>query len=390
MTFSKEQNVLVLLDVKHPYDRMLIDGMVEALQNSNDHLQMSFMAYDEALLVAQDDHWDAIVADFDRPGNVELCRRFQVPVVGLMSYHHVLPEIQLPGLIYVAPDTQSIVVKAMEHMVACGVRQFGYFSGMAAEIGLWAEQRENLFRQCVEESGYQWLGGFDTFTIRQHLTEGAFGHRGYLCASDTQARQLITLAGKLQLNVPGDLAIIGIDNDAVENQLSRVPICTVPLDPRQLGVAAYNALRELKDAQSYRHHLVSSGDVVNRLSAYLSVSDDALVSKAMKYIYCHYHRPIKAEQIIVECNTSRSTLESRFKKHLHKTIHQVLHEVRLEHAKELLSHTDTSIEDIALQCGLSSVQYLYYLFRKEVGITPNQYRIEFSHELNGSPITSRI
>ena len=67
-------------------------------------------------------------------------------------------------------------------------------------------------------------------------------------------------------------------------------------------------------------------------------------------------------------------MESHFKKALGKTIHQALHDVRMEKAKDLLKNSNKSIEDVALHCGLSSAQYLYYLFRKEEGMTPKNYR----------------
>lgn len=366
--------ILVLFDVKHPYDRKIIDGLLEAMQNSNRNLHMTFMTYDEALLVARDHHWDAIVADFDRTRNIDLCASLNAPVVALVSNRQNLPELDLPGLIYLSPDTKRICELARDHLLACGIKRFGYFAGMAHEIGFWSEERKKFFRQLVLDSGDQWIGDFNTYNIREFLEKGIESLTGFLCASDTQARQLITLAHNLDIDIPGQLAVIGIDNDETENQLSLIPISTVTLSPNELGKAAFDALYELHNAKTPQTQLISPGEVKNRLSAYLEVSDDPLVTTALKYIYKNYHRPIKAEQVIEECQTSRNTLENRFKRILNKTIHQVLHDVRLENAKDMLVTTNKSIDDIAIQCGLSSPQYLYYLFRKEIGMTPTRYR----------------
>ncbi|MFQ3282785.1 helix-turn-helix domain-containing protein [Reinekea sp.] len=373
------QEILVLFNIKHPYDRKIIDGILDGLKHSNSKLQVTFMTYDEALLVAHDYKWDAIIADFDWPQNADLCASLNIPVVGLMSHSLYQPETTKLATVFVAPDTKAIVNKAKEHLVACGIKNFGYFSGMANEIGYWAEHRKNLFEESVKSSNSNWIGDFTTFNIREHLLKGVVAHTGYLCASDTQARQLITLANNLNIDVPGHIAVIGIDNDETENQLSLVPISSVPFDPFVLGREAFLALFELNSESQTTTRLVAPGDVINRLSAYLDVSDDPLVSKALKFIYCHFHRSIKAEQVILECRTSRNTLESRFKEQLNKTIHQVLHDVRLENAKELLRSTSLSIDAIAIQCGLSSAQYLYYIFRREVGMTPVKYREIKSH-----------
>jgi LacI family transcriptional regulator len=371
---NNESQVLVLFNIKHPYDRKIVDGILDAMHNSNRNLQLTFMTHDEALLVAHDRVWDAVIADFDRQPNIELCATLNAPVVALVSNQHNIPDLHLPQLSFLALDTEKLCTLARDHLIACGVIRFGFFAGMADEIGFWAAERRDIFKRLVLDAGYEWLGDFVTQNIRPFLAAGLPSKTGFLGASDTQARQLITLALNLGINVPGTTAIIGIDNDDIENQLSPVPISTVTIDPHVLGERAFKALLTLNNSTYMEVQLIEPGAVINRLSAYLDISDDPLVTNALKYIYRHYHRPIKAEQVIAECQTSRNTLESHFKKALGKTIHQALHDIRMEKAKDLLINSNKSIEDVALHCGLSSAQYLYYLFRKEEGVTPKQFR----------------
>lgn len=371
---SSVNEILVLFDVKHPYDRKITDGILDAMHNSNRNLQMTFMTYDEALLVAHDQPWDAIIADFDRPPNIALCASLKAPTVALFSNQQRLPEMVDVPVIFLAPDSAQICQLARDHLLACGCRRFAFFAGMADDIGFWAQERRLCFKQAVVTEGLTWAGAYTTQTIRHFLQSDLEPGTGFLCASDTQARQLITLALNLNISIPGQLCVIGIDNDETENQLSRIPISSVTLAPSDLGQAAFEALFELDSGHRAVTQLIQPGEVMNRLSAYLEVNDDPLLSTALKFIYKHYHRSIKAEQVIAECQTSRNTLESRFKNALSKSIHQVLHEVRLENAKEMLKNTRKSIDDIAIQCGFSSSQYLYYIFRKEVGMTPTRYR----------------
>ena len=56
-----------------------------------------------------------------------------------------------------------------------------------------------------------------------------------------------------------------------------------------------------------------------------------------------------------------------------KTTEYILN-MRMAKAKKLLSSTDLSIGDIALQCGIEDVGYFSTLFRKNVGVTPTTYR----------------
>ena len=56
-----------------------------------------------------------------------------------------------------------------------------------------------------------------------------------------------------------------------------------------------------------------------------------------------------------------------------KTTEYILN-MRMTKAKKLLSSTDLSIGDVALQCGIEDVGYFSTLFRKNVGMTPTAYR----------------
>ena len=48
--------------------------------------------------------------------------------------------------------------------------------------------------------------------------------------------------------------------------------------------------------------------------------------------------------------------------------------MRLSKAKSLLKDTNKSIEDIALDCGFSSANYFGLIFKKEVGLSPLNYK----------------
>ena len=49
--------------------------------------------------------------------------------------------------------------------------------------------------------------------------------------------------------------------------------------------------------------------------------------------------------------------------------------IKVEYAEKLLTNTETSVTDIAKQCGYSSVEYFIRLFSSRIGKTPLQYRM---------------
>ena len=73
-------------------------------------------------------------------------------------------------------------------------------------------------------------------------------------------------------------------------------------------------------------------------------------------------------------NLSLGYLSTIFKKETGKTLSEHIREKRIKHAAHLLSTTQLQVQTIALYCGIMDVQYFSKLFRKEMGLTPKEYR----------------
>ncbi len=73
-------------------------------------------------------------------------------------------------------------------------------------------------------------------------------------------------------------------------------------------------------------------------------------------------------------NVSPGYLSTIFKKETEKTVSEYIREKRIKAAKRLLSTTHLQVQTIALHCGIMDVQYFTKLFKKEVGMTPKEYR----------------
>ncbi len=67
-------------------------------------------------------------------------------------------------------------------------------------------------------------------------------------------------------------------------------------------------------------------------------------------------------------------LNRLFKKHIGKTIHQALLEVRIQSAKQLLTDTTLTVEEIVRESGFSDRTQFGIAFRKATGVSPSQYR----------------
>lgn len=69
-----------------------------------------------------------------------------------------------------------------------------------------------------------------------------------------------------------------------------------------------------------------------------------------------------------------SYLSTLFKKEVGMTLTDYVTKNRIEYAKKLLKSTTLSIQDIAIQSGIPDIHYFTRLFRREVGMSPREWR----------------
>ncbi|WP_413730247.1 helix-turn-helix domain-containing protein [Sodalis sp. RH22] len=65
------------------------------------------------------------------------------------------------------------------------------------------------------------------------------------------------------------------------------------------------------------------------------------------------------------------------------TIHKVIQEERLRKAKELLTTTAIPISEICKLCSYNTIQYFYFIFNQQTGMTPSKYRNSRSYQNQG-------
>ena len=148
----------------------------------------------------------------------------------------------------------------------------------------------------------------------------------------------------------------------------------------------YDLVKDMMD-----HNTFSVEDVLRRnglLSMFLSViasgisvtaksdsgSANDYVTKAQAYIRSNYCNPIKVSDIANYVCINRSYLYTLFEKSLGISPQQYLTSYRIAKAVELLQLTKLPIESIAISCGYSDPLVFSKAFRQEKKLSPSQYR----------------
>lgn len=99
-----------------------------------------------------------------------------------------------------------------------------------------------------------------------------------------------------------------------------------------------------------------------------------VVMMALDYIDAHYmDSDISLKQVCSYLNMSTSRFSSLFKSIQKETFVDVLTRVRMEHAMDLLSHTNLKNYEIAARVGFSDPHYFGIAFKKATGMTPTEY-----------------
>lgn len=108
-------------------------------------------------------------------------------------------------------------------------------------------------------------------------------------------------------------------------------------------------------------------------------NDNFYVTQAMEYILNHPYPDITVTDVANHLHISRSYLFTLFKEHLNTSPQKFLSMSRISSARELLAKTDIPIADIAGSCGYQNPFAFSRAFKREVGISPSEYRIKYRH-----------
>ena len=104
--------------------------------------------------------------------------------------------------------------------------------------------------------------------------------------------------------------------------------------------------------------------------------DNSLIDTAIKHL-SSLERPEKTIQEIADiCCVSISYLEKQFKKYTQMSPLEYRLECKIIQTKNLLTQTSMSVSRIAEELNLYDAPYLCKIFKRKVGISPREYRVQ--------------
>ncbi len=116
---------------------------------------------------------------------------------------------------------------------------------------------------------------------------------------------------------------------------------------------------------------------VGLLKVSTEITKDPLYPKilpALSYAEEHYTEKIRLEEMCAALCMDKYYFCKLFKKLFGITFFEYLNDLRLKNAEAMLSFTDKTVTEIALECGFSTVQYFNLVFAKAKGCSPSKFR----------------
>jgi LacI family transcriptional regulator len=297
------------------------------------------------------------------------------------------------GIASVYPNDARVAELAVSHFLARGVRNLTTFRFDGAPF---AVERDRRFCEVADSAGARlepsWFreeanppSTLERPTAIANWLSGLRKPCGVFACCDAWARVVARYARIAGLRVPEDVALIGVDNDAIECETMAPPLSSIALPWRTLGAnAAELVLRGLRgEAIGAQRVLVAPVDVVLRRSSDTFAVDDPLVATAVAWIHGQYRQRLTVPMIAAAAGATRQRLERHFRRALGRTVMQETRRARVEVARRLLSTSDLPLLDVAKQSGFTTAALMSVAFRLETGMPPGAYRRRARGELAG-------
>jgi len=141
----------------------------------------------------------------------------------------------------------------------------------------------------------------------------------------------------------------------------------------KVGISIGSIVSDIKDWPESKKALDIAGKHSRDSITGSKYSD--IIMQAQEYIQANYSRQdISLHTVAKEVNISPNHFSTIFRQETGETFINYLTRIRIERAKALLKATQIRTSDIGYEIGYNDTHYFSYVFKKNTGITPKEFR----------------
>lgn len=315
------------------------------------------------------------IARIENEHAAEHVRNLGIPTIDLSAARLV------PELLTIETDDDVIARWAVEHFAIRGIKHFAYCgdSRFAWSVNRGARFTEHVRARALDVHEFRMVPSGRLAADRLAMADWLRNLPkpvGVLACYDIAGQELLEACKIAGLNVPGSVAVIGVDNDELMCNLTSPPLSSIQTDAAGTGFLAASLLDKLMSGAALPQELrlIEPLRVVTRQSSDLMSVSDPIVAKALQLIHAKADQGIAVATVQRAVGLSRRSLDYHFLNALGRTVHEEVTRVRMDRLANLLISTDWTLGQLAERLNFSHSEYMGVAFKKFTGKSPGEYR----------------
>ena len=201
------------------------------------------------------------------------------------------------------------------------------------------------------------------------------------CSHDLRAHQLLDVCLKCGVEVPREVAILGVDDDALLCGFTTPTLSSIDPNGWQAGRNAIRMAVEMAADRPLRKgfhgHFTKPKGLVVRGSTEIYPVVPAWLSDALVFIRKNAVKGIGPNEVFAYLGRSHTAVGRVFRAKLGTTVLQEISRARLEEACRLLRETGLSVQEVAHAAGFSTAQYFCRAFSDAYGMSAGAWRAHY-------------
>lgn len=230
-------------------------------------------------------------------------------------------------------DSEAVGRMAAKELLALGLDNYAFVPFRLSMY--WGEERERAFKAEIKAAGKRFLRfcrPYEATAVEQrnaleNWLTGLPRPCGIFAANDYVSEEVATAAARLKINIPEQLAVIGVDNDEQICERANPPLTSIMPDFADGGCLAAQLLGRMMGSTSVKPaiHKFGASCVIRRKSTRhvgksAFAAKTGAVARGLEFIQTDAGRGIGVADVVERMGVIRCTAEALFKRETGKTI----------------------------------------------------------------------
>jgi two-component system response regulator YesN len=133
----------------------------------------------------------------------------------------------------------------------------------------------------------------------------------------------------------------------------------------------FECLKKIENSMDYesliRAFTAILTDLEQFFTGHIQIKCNSVITAVIKYVHQNYDQEISLESTAKHFFIDKSYLCKLFKKHINQNFNDYLLQIRINNAKELLTHPEYTVNRVAPMVGYSDYSYFGRVFKKKWG-----------------------